>query len=658
MGSNTRTLVFDIETSGHEPWHPDARLLCVSWAEGHFGPVQVDTDLTAIKDLLADPEVVKVTHTKYDVRYLRLAGYDVQGPVHDTQVMAWVLNENTPLDLEFLAQKYCGIEMDKRIKRVSGVPHFTCDDGRLVPLVDAPMDQLLHYNKGDIIATQKLYGVLWSLLDEAMWLDYWLDEEVPFTSTLLDMEHAGLPYNEKENEVLHADLGVQLEQQAKQLEDMLGYSINWGSADQLREVLFSKIWHQEATIEHGEDLRKPTLVGYIAKAHDMPKSKVDDDDVERLKENIVASVTPKGFTVLKVTPKNLIGFYTRKGYGLKKTPLSEKTKKPSTATPELLYLHAGHEFVTELVRWRKLRKVMTTYTGVFPEKGFGGRIYGRFNQTGTKTGRLSSSGPNLQNIPAHGDLGASVRGLFQGDLVIGDYSQLEPRLMAHYSQDPVLLDTYRSGKDIYLVTAEGIFGRKVSKEDDERQIAKTLILALGYGAGAGKLAQILALNGYPTTVATAKGYLDELQRLYAGLFEWKDGVIGFAKRKGYVKTIGGRHRRVGAAFKQAWNHKTVGYGERQAVNAVVQGSAADIVRRTMVSLGNEPQLRLLAQVHDELIWEKHGHLDASVLGYLTGVATTPGYELSVPLVFEPSFCGSWADKGGKQAVVLEAEDVE
>jgi DNA polymerase-1 len=293
------------------------------------------------------------------------------------------------------------------------------------------------------------------------------------------------------------------------------------------------------------------------------------------------------------------------------------------------------------------------------------RLYGRFNQTGTKTGRLSSSEPNLQNIPAHGDLGDAIRGLFKGQLVVGDYSQLEPRLMAHFSYDPVLLDVYTTGKDIYLVTAEHIFGGTYDKDSRERGISKTLVLAMGYGAGPAKVAQILTVNGFPTDVVVAKDYLRELQQLYSVFFAWRDEVIRRVKVKGYVTTLGGRHRRLKAAFQDRRNWKLVGYGERQAVNAIVQGSAGDIVRRVMVAqdCGEWDSLRLLAQVHDELVWESpalHSATPEEQAGTLAGLQQLAeaghGFKLHVPLVFEPMLCASWADKG--HGIVLPEDMVE
>jgi DNA polymerase-1 len=238
-----------------------------------------------------------------------------------------------------------------------------------------------------------------------------------------------------------------------------------------------------------------------------------------------------------------------------------------------------------------------------------------------------------------------MRGLFQGNLVVGDYAQIEPRLMAHYSQDVALLDIYLNGKDIYLETARRIFGPQVEADGPERALCKTLVLAMGYGAYEKKLATILTINGHPTDVFTAKQYLKELTSIYSGFFGWKDAVIAAVKARGYVETIGGTHRRLKASFEDKRNWKNIGYGERQAVNAIIQGSAADIIRRVMVRGSWQHEQVLLAQVHDELVWEwrsSTGPPNEAQLEYIGRVgADQHGFQLSVPLVFEPHFGHSW-----------------
>jgi DNA polymerase-1 len=632
-----KALVLDIETDG-DPW--SGRLLCVGWKYG-AEPVRVDAACdSAILELLADPATPKVTHTKYDARWLRLHLPDrtISGPWYDTQVMAYRLNENTPLTLEYCVKRWLHKTMDKRIRQHAGEPWFRCDDGKEVRLAQAPLEQVMAYNARDVEATAELFQVLWGKLEESMWLEHFLEEDVPFTEVLLDMECRGLPVDLGASEELRGQLEVEAARLATQLYSEAGLPrcFNLNSGPQLSAYLFSKVF------ELADALKLGTYNG-------LPK----DEKVLRAQAD-----APAGFTVGTVGRNYVHGVWTLKGRGLPPGVSVPSGNRPSTSSPALLTnLRAAQDpWVQEFLRYRRAMKVLTTYLRRFPELARNGRLYGRFNQTGTVTGRLSSSEPNLQNLPAHGELGPRVRDLFRGKLVVGDYGQLEPRLMAHFSQDPVLLDTFRTGKDVYLVTARGVFGREVAKDEPERQVAKTLVLALGYGAGPTKLAQILTINGHPTDEATARGYLRELQRLYRVFFEWREAVIASAKRKGYISTIGGAHRRLSAQFRQTtW--KARGYGERQAVNAIIQGSAGDVVRRVMVRGNWLPEQALLAQVHDELVWEWHGQPpDARQLEYIQQVGETAhGFDLSVPLLFEPHYGGSWYE-GKEGSPLLLPED--
>lgn len=647
-------------------------------------------------DALADPNVVKVCHSKFDVVFLRRHGYTVRGPVHDTLVMAWCLNENQFLDLGFLTKRYLGYDPDKRIRRHANVPWFVCDDGTEVPLADAPIDEVVRYNRRDIVATDQLYRLFLEELDQVDRLGYFLDEMVPFTSVLIDMEVAGMPIDVARTEALRDELEPLAAERKRALyaEAGLPEQFNIGSGDQLAAFLFGWQVRVSVALEY-----EPEVIECIKSCQSGEHEDCATSD-EHTHENLageqelctekscfdrhVVDYLPEGFVIESVGRTKVHGYVPVKGRRLNPAgvPMTESGSRPMVNTPTLMTHFASDPWVLALIEWRKLDKLLTTYLRKFPtiavyptevdqtmvESGFtpqphqSARIYGRFNQTGTKTGRLSSSEPNLQNIPARGDLGHKVRELFRGDLIVGDYSQLEPRLMAHFSQDPVLLDVYRNGRDIYLVTAEALFGREVGKDDVERAIAKTVFLGTQYGAGPAKLAQILALNGFPTDVSTAKAYLRDLERLYRVAYEWKDDVIAFARERGYVATIGGGRRRLRYQFKDRSNFKAQGYGERQAVNAVVQGSAGDIVRKAMVNISRAfgPTLTLVAQVHDELVWDassvRTGRAD--VLAVMERIAEKEhGYDLSVPLLFEPHYGPSWADaKEGTTPIELPDED--
>lgn len=231
--------------------------------------------------------------------------------------------------------------------------------------------------------------------------------------------------------------------------------------------------------------------------------------------------------------------------------------------------------------------------------------------------------------------------------------------MAHFSQDPNMLAIYEPGGhgDIYKDMARRMFDVQLDEvTKDQRGIQKVNVLAMGYGAGDKRVGSILTVNGYPTDVETGAAYVAEIKKMYPVFFDWREQVIARVHRTGYVQTIGGRHRRLKTAFIDRRNWKNVGYGERQAVNAIIQGSAADIVRRCMVHCDLDARLAhllLLAQVHDELLWECAKELltlaDLALVKWHGEIGH--GYELRVPLTFEPMVGDSWHE--GKEGAPLE-----
>jgi DNA polymerase-1 len=616
-------LVVDIECTDTDP--RNGELLCVAWANGLIKGHGLTAEYIAPD--LADPNQPLVSHSKFDPRWLKLAGHEVNGPYFDTMVMAHLLNENQELGLDSLVLYYCGTKMDKRLSRASGQVMFRRNDGTRVPIAEAPRHQLMDYCQRDAEATYHLYQVLREEIEAKAWGPHWLEEQVPFTETLLEMEVAGMPLDVEASEELRRELKSSSAKIGANIQEKLGYSFNIDSGDQIANVLFKKAWHQPGRIIiRGKEQRDTFKEGDF-------------------------SVLPRGFQVEKLGRDYVHGYYVRPGLGLKSYKKAPAGDRPSTST-SALHPHGAHPVVKDLLAYRKQTKIIGTYLDAFPRYTHDGRLYGRFNQTGTVTGRLSSQEPNLQNIPARGELGQKVRSLFKGNLIIGDQSQLENRLAGHFSQDPVILDTYRTGKDLYVVTGQGIFGVK-ELTPQQRFTCKTLVLAMSYGAETEKIAETLTLAGYPTSEATAAGYIAETRRLYHVFYSWKNFVIADAKHKGYVKTIGGRMRRLTGSFGDAkWKARSK--GERQAVNSLIQGSAADILRRIMVNYPyfvDNTELTLLAQVHDELIWElywdigKFPQQEQEMLSALRECGEEGhGFDLTVPLVFLPKLCTSWAEK--------------
>lgn len=585
-------LCVDIETSG-DPW--TGKLLCVGVADPFdpvlfakaFAPPVPDYILNALRD----PDVGIIEHTLYDARWLRLHGYEVNGPIADTRVMAWNHNENQKLSLEALALRYLGLEMDKRITP-SG-KRFRCDDGTIVPLDEAPEDQLHAYCEADVRATCYLFEHLKGLQPEYYW-----ESQLPLTSVLLDMECAGLPIDEKRAEELRWAYSKTRDTLSSGLTQDLPPNFNLNSDDQVAAYIYLPEFDLPGKVHKGEE--------------------------------------PEGFKVEKEGRVYSHGSFPVKGLGLKPRVWTDSGSRPKVDEDTLAY-YQDNEWVRTYSDYQKVNKILTTYLGSFPRFTHGGRMYGTFNQAGTVTGRLSSSEPNLQNLPRRGELGSTIRELFRGNLIVADFSQLEPRLMAHWSEDPALTEVYREGLDVYRRTASGVF--KVEYEGvsaKQREICKTIVLAMGYGAKSRRLARELTLAGYPTNERDASGYLTAMQDTYHRLFEWREEVIEDSKKSGFVTTLAGRTRKIGYDGEGAWK------AERQAVNSVIQGSAADIVNETMLIVSKLLDIDILVQVHDELVLEYHE--PPNLLAIQEAGERGHGFELRVPLVFEPKIVESWGEK--------------
>lgn len=329
---------------------------------------------------------------------------------------------------------------------------------------------------------------------------------------------------------------------------------------------------------------------------------------------------------------------------------STKGGQASTSQSVLEKLSGKHPVVDTLLEFRKLEKMRSTYLEPLPRlAGADSRIHTTFNQTATATGRLSSSNPNLQNIPVRGDLGRRMRTCFTAgkgmQLISADYSQVELRVLAHYSQDPTLLSAFRNGEDIHTRTAALLHNMNPSQiGPDERRRAKTINFGLIYGMGARKLGQDL---GIP--LSEARMFIERYFARFAHIKEFFDRVENDARKNGYVTTISGRRRPLPDMLSQSGQARAL--AERQAVNTLIQGSAADIIKFAMLAVFADEDLRrrkarLLLQIHDELIVEApkdEAQAVAARLADLMADTSAWGMEFRVPLVVEAGVGHSWGD---------------
>jgi DNA polymerase I len=330
-------------------------------------------------------------------------------------------------------------------------------------------------------------------------------------------------------------------------------------------------------------------------------------------------------------------------------PIIKKTKTGASTDVDVLQALAdqGHHLPTLLMKYRMLEKLRSTYTEMLPRmvNAETGRIHTSYSQTVAATGRLSSSDPNLQNIPIRTEMGAEIRRGFipaEGNVFASlDYSQIELRFMAHYSQDPAFLEAFRNDVDIHQQTAGIIFGvdpAAVTKE--MRGQAKTTNFSIIYGVGPYTLAQRL---GIP--VAEAKVFIEAYFERFPGVRQYLDECIEFARKHGYVETITGRRRYIPEVVSRNYNMRA--FGERAATNAPIQGSSADLIKVAMIQIHDDLKRseipgRMLLQVHDELLFEvPREHADRLVDRVRERMENA--MQLTVPLRVEAGIGTNWLE---------------
>jgi len=325
-----------------------------------------------------------------------------------------------------------------------------------------------------------------------------------------------------------------------------------------------------------------------------------------------------------------------------------KTKAYSTDVKVLTKLAAmPYEIPKLLLRYRTLSKLKSTYLDalvqmVNPKTG---RIHTSFNQTVTATGRLSSSNPNLQNIPIRGEEGKEIRKGFVArkgwTFLSADYSQVELRVFAHMSRDPVFLDAFRKGKDIHTRTASELMGVNDDEvNSDMRRVAKAVNFGIIYGMGPQKLSEELGID-----LKMAKTYLSQYLEKYSGVAKYREETISTAREQGFVTTLFNRRRYLPDLHHK--NHSIRGEAERMAVNTPIQGTAADLIKRAMINIHGrlkreEARSKMLLQVHDELLFEIPKE-EMHTIPSMVKKEMEEVYALSIPLKVDINMGKNWGE---------------
>jgi DNA polymerase-1 len=323
-----------------------------------------------------------------------------------------------------------------------------------------------------------------------------------------------------------------------------------------------------------------------------------------------------------------------------------KGKAVSTAQDVLEQLAEQHEVPRLVLEYRHLSKLKSTYIDALPQLADAdSRVHTTFQSAATATGRLSSINPNLQNIPIKTELGREIRAAFTAatgsQLLSADYSQIELRLLAHFSGDPLLVRAYLSNDDIHTLTASEVFGVPAETMDKEtRNRAKAVNFGIVYGISPFGLAAQL---GIPQ--AEARAYIDRYFARYAGVKEFIDKTLEATRREGSVRTMFGRVRPIPDIESRNPNQR--GFAERTAINTPLQGTAADLIKLAMIAIdrqlaGRQLKTRMVLQVHDELLFEVPADETAEI-GELVRTEMEGVVKLSVPLVADLGFGPNWRD---------------
>lgn len=587
-------ITLDLETTGLD-WQSDKIILAGYRIDGKG---EVLYDLEAIRKDLSNPDVVLRGHNiKFDALFLANSGFDIQCQLEDTRVLAY-LNwpDETSHSLKALVRTRLRLE-PKELSDITFKPnkkdlgyldprdYYSFTDGKLVR-----RDLLESYHKDDIINVDKLRAVLKTS-------EWFTDVEMPLTKMLFEMELYGIP--------LSSDVLDKLERE---------YSTERG-------LLLESLHHQSMGFGYkGEEAFNPDSPAQVGKA-----------------------LEAKGYILDEICDRTAEGAYQVNAPLLKSLSWD------------------GDTFAKDILRYKRLGKLLGTYISRFiSDTKRDGKLHGSINQagseeddtSGTNTGRLASSDPNLQNIPSRTKEGRAIRAAFVASdgmyQFVTDLSQIEPRLVAHYSQAKKLIHAYGNNLDTHKLFACDIFGT-LTPTETQRFIGKSSWLSTVYGSSYRKLLFIcenysdnplvLELDKYypaydslPETCDNRcfygckkhlavnvgkkarhiytqwmyfKNVQDQFKKTNQDIFDWRDNHIARTRRIGYVITIGGRKIEIKGLDSKSFKERSE--AERRAVNYLIQGSAADIMKLIMIRFQNEfvrPGLgRVFASVHDEIIGE-------------------------------------------------------
>ena len=610
-------LSFDTETTSVEAM--EASLVGISLTERENAAVylptplpdgtQTDRAVEVVRGVLEDADVLKVGHNvKYDLVVMARHGVEVKGPIFDTMVAHYLINPEASHKLDDVSAFYLNY-------RPQPITDLIGTGKNALSMRDVPVEDVGPYACEDADVALRLVTVLTEKLREmdaeGRLLAIAEEIEFPLVPVLAAMEMAGVKVDEQVLADIRDGLDRQIEELEAEIARLAGRDFGIGSTKQLGEILFNPPpddAERERTAAWAEEAKDPKAAGKTKKQ--------------------IAEEAPTW------------------GLGLK--PLGKtSTGRPKTDEGVLSELAQEHTLPALVLDWRKVSKLKSTYVDRLPEliHPETGRVHTDFNQTVTATGRLSSSNPNLQNIPIRTDLGREIRRAFVAEpghvLLSADYAQIELRIIAHMSGDPGLVEAFAEGRDIHTATGARVFGvayEEVTRAQRDR--VKQVNYGIPYGISAFGLANRLRIGN-----GEAQELIDQYRASYPGVIDFLDGLMQDARQSGYVETLLGRRRYVPQITSRNPNDRA--YAERIAVNMPIQGTQADMIKRAMIAIHGRLRreglgTRMVLQVHDELLFEvPEAEVDTATA--LVREEMAQAFPLDVPVVVDVGVADNWLD---------------
>ncbi len=561
----------DTETSSLDTY--TAKLIGISISfkefEGYYIPIEAKGKIYIEKNYIiqkfnnlfeSNPKIIGQNY-KFDYKILKNNGFNPIPPYFDTMIAAYLIDTNSKVSLDFLAEKYL---MHKNIKYEDVIQK---NDN----FANISLEMATSYSSEDADITFRLFNLFTKKLKEDK-LDRLMHEiEMPFNKVIIEMEENGIYLDKEYLKEYGKELGKELELIENEIIKSIGIDFNLNSPKQMHEILFEKL-----------NLKLP-----------------------------------------------------------------EKMKKDSTDIKVLESLREQHESIENLIKYRQIAKLKSTYTDNLIEliNYKTNRLHTSFIQTKTATGRITSINPNLQNIPIKDEKGRKIRKAFKpenGNIFISaDYSQIELAILAHLSQDEVLIKAFENNKDIHTETASKLF--KIEEKEitpNLRRIAKSINFGIIYRMSDFRLAKELGI-----TKEEAKGFINSYFDSYPKIKEFIINQINFVKNAGYSETILKRRRYIKEINSNNYLERSA--AERIAINSIIQGSAADIMKIAMVKVFNEfkskkMESKILLQVHDEMLIESPIEEENEVKKILKIMMET-AYTLNLPLRANIETGKSWGE---------------